>query len=927
MSTVHRPNDRPRPCSTCGKTLAPAMMSADGQCLRCAAEGPPLRTIGKFSVVGRLGAGAMGVVYKCSQPGLDRLVAVKVIHMGRQAAAEASLRFEREVRSAARLSHPNVVQIFDVGSEADLDYLVMEYVDGPSLDRLIGTPALTVHRSLSLIYHLASATAAAHALGMMHRDIKPSNVLLDKSGRPKLADFGLAKSLRDDEPLSRTGDLLGTPCYMSPEQAFEASADVDERTDVYSLGAVLYEMLTGRRPVDGPTLMSVLYKLAEDDIIPVGELNPNVPDEVRAICHRALAKNRGDRFQSANEMADAVRLYLATSGAAGDESRPAVVPALLPELVTALTVRSSPGQTARRPRWRRPAIFSATASLAAALVGISVWFPRHRPVQHPNDRSHAAVASDDTDLRPRPSVVLASSDIAAGLVAQAREQLGQSLQLPEADLRRQRVQAAIEDLSAALRRVPDHLEARLLRGRARRASGEYLAALDDLDHVLKRDAANLTALYERLLAAYAFRILYLGNISDALLRPRQVPRLAADINVLIERGGPSERRIARLIDALARTEFREAARLAEETSPAGKRSEHGADLAMLETDALLRAAGEAHAEEANADEADRPKKVSRRQGLARRADEKLAQGLAAEPNHAGLLFLQASAIICRSNWDARESSPAKSVYKSTAFQSVLERLRTATLQAGPDTPLAQAVLLLNLGELDGALEHVNVALSYRPDDPLPYVLKAWLKLSVPREAPLASTDVERLLDDLRPAFDPVPNDFNPFFVRALLETLAGRWDLARNDVFEARRKLGKSDPSDVPAYNRWYATANASPTEFYFATQDVLLNCGASTEPRVRLAHELLKRLNDSMLIKLDGLDEAEVRRMKGWTYYHLAICSAENKDRDGTLGHLREAVGTNLADLSPDAVREEPIFADWHDDEAFVQLLTSAIQ
>ncbi|HEV3344969.1 MAG TPA: protein kinase [Pirellulales bacterium] len=928
MSTVHRPNDHV--CATCGKLLAPAMLSAAGQCRRCEAEGPPLRSIGKFSVVGRLGAGTMGVVYKCSQPGLDRLVAVKVVRPGQHPAAESALRFEREVRAAAQLSHPNVVQIFDVGAEGEVQYLVMEFVDGPSLDRLIGTPALTIERSLSLIYHLASATAAAHALGMIHRDIKPSNVLLDKSGRPKLADFGLAKSLWDGEPLSRTGDLVGTPCYMSPEQAFDASAEVDARTDVYSLGAVMYEMLTGRRPVDGPTLMSVLYKLAEEDVMPVDELNPKVPDAVRAICQRALAKNRDERFQSASEMAEAVRAYmLAQIGPKSGGLRPAAVPDLLPELVTAVAVRR-PLKAATR-RWRPlpslgTAALIAVVSIAVVWGGVYGWW-RFGPSRQQLASGLSGARADSSVHAPRPADVPASSEIASGLVAQAREQLAQSIKLPEPELRRQRVQAAIEDLSAALRRTPDSLEARLLRARARRATGEYVAAWDDLNQVLQRQPDNLAALYERLLAAYEFRLLYLGNISEPLVQPRQVAGLAADVNALIERGGGSERRAARLVDALARTEFREAARLADEPSAPDKAGAYPADLAMLEADALLRAAAAAQVEEANSQESERPAKRARRQALQRRADEKLERGLAADPNHAGLLFVKATAMIRKANWEAAEGNPVERVYKSTAFQKVLERFRSATLQAGPDTPLAQAVLLVNLGELDVALEHVNVALSYRPEDPLPYVLKAWLKLSVPRDAPLAAVDIDRLLDDLRPAFEPLPQDFNPFFVRALLETMAGRWDVARTDVFEARRKLGKSEPSNVYAYNQWYSTANGSPTEFLFATQDVLTTCGAAPELRVLLGHELLKRLDDAMLIRREGLDESELQRMIGWTHYHLALCAAEQKDRDGTLSHLREAVGIKLAELSPEAMRQDAAFADWRDDEAFVQLLTSAVQ
>jgi serine/threonine-protein kinase len=156
---------------------------------------PQPERIGKYEVVERLGAGAMGVVYKCRQPGLDRQVAVKVLLAARHSSGDQLQRFQREARAAAQLTHPNVVQVYDVGRDGDLDYFVMEYVEGNSLDRLIGTPLLTVERSLRLLVHLAMALEAAHRRGIIHRDVKPSNILLDDAGRPKLADFGLAKAL------------------------------------------------------------------------------------------------------------------------------------------------------------------------------------------------------------------------------------------------------------------------------------------------------------------------------------------------------------------------------------------------------------------------------------------------------------------------------------------------------------------------------------------------------------------------------------------------------------------------------------------------------------------------------------------------------------------------------------------------------------
>jgi serine/threonine protein kinase len=195
--------------------------------------------IGKYVPIRELGVGAMGVVYLCSQPGLERPVAVKVMIAGRHASPEQIQRFQREAWAAAQLSHPNVLQIYDVGREGMLNYFVMEYVDGPSLDALIGTPDLTLERTLRFVAQVARALQAAHARAIIHRDIKPSNILINPDDHPKLADFGLAKSLHDSQDLSGSGDIIGTPRYMSPEQALAVQGEIDHRTDIYSLGAVM----------------------------------------------------------------------------------------------------------------------------------------------------------------------------------------------------------------------------------------------------------------------------------------------------------------------------------------------------------------------------------------------------------------------------------------------------------------------------------------------------------------------------------------------------------------------------------------------------------------------------------------------------------------------------------------------------------------
>src|SRR5262245_30727141 len=329
-------------------------------------------TIGKYRGLARVGSGAMGVGYKCTRPGLDRPVAVKVLLAARHTGAHAAVRFEREARAAARLTHPNVVQIHDVGTEGDLPWFVMEFVDGCSLDKLIGTPALTLDATLRLVCLVARALQAAHEQGIIHRDIKPSNILLHSSGQPKLADFGLAKLLDDGSALSGSGDIIGTPRYMAPEQVLGGPQDVDARTDVYSLGAVMYEMLTGRPPVEGANVLAVLRKLSDEEPVPLRELNPAVPEEVAAICARALARARQDRFASAAEFAEAVQGYLLERlfscpeplGVPIARAIPLLPPALLP-----------PGE----PRHRKRALLlslaagSVLALAAYRLLGAPGW--------------------------------------------------------------------------------------------------------------------------------------------------------------------------------------------------------------------------------------------------------------------------------------------------------------------------------------------------------------------------------------------------------------------------------------------------------------------------------------------------------------------------------------------------------------------------
>jgi serine/threonine protein kinase len=246
----------------------------------------------------------MAVVYKAWQPSLERYVALKVLPEYFQHDPEFLARFQREARAAARLNHPNIVTIYDVGEHAGIHYIAMEYLDGGSLrDRLAAGP-LGLREAQRILAQLAGALDYAHSHGLIHRDIKPANILFTSDGRAKLTDFGIARA-SDDAQLTRTGVLMGTPEYMAPEQAEGKS--IDYRTDLYALGVVLYQMLTGQAPFRGTTPSATLHAVVYEPPPPPRQLNPGLPPAIEAVLLRALAKQPDQRFQRGVEMVAGLR--------------------------------------------------------------------------------------------------------------------------------------------------------------------------------------------------------------------------------------------------------------------------------------------------------------------------------------------------------------------------------------------------------------------------------------------------------------------------------------------------------------------------------------------------------------------------------------------------------------------------------------------
>jgi hypothetical protein len=308
-----------------------------------------------YEVLGELGRGGMGVVYQARDTSLKRVVALKMILVGGHAGEHELTRFRSEAEAVARLQHPNIVQIHEVGEHDGLPYFSLEYCPGGSLSkRLAGTP-LPPAEAAGLVATLALAVQAAHDKGVVHRDLKPANVLLGEGGVPKVADFGLAKRLDDASAKTHTGAVLGTPSYMAPEQAQGRAAG--PVVDVYSLGAILYECLTGRPPFKGATPLETLRQVIHDEPVPVTRLQPQTPRDLETVCLKCLHKESERRYDSARELADDLRRFL--------EGRP----------VLARPV----GRLERAAKWarRNPAVAAMAAGVVLALLagtGVSTGF-------------------------------------------------------------------------------------------------------------------------------------------------------------------------------------------------------------------------------------------------------------------------------------------------------------------------------------------------------------------------------------------------------------------------------------------------------------------------------------------------------------------------------------------------------------------------
>lgn len=261
----------------------------------------------RYRILSKIGVGGMADVYKGEDTLLGRPVAIKILHANFASDDEFVSRFKREAQAAGKLNHPNIVNMYDVGYDQDMHYIIMEYVDGETLKEYITRHhRLSIDEAVKITISIGEGLEHAHAMGIVHCDIKPHNVIITNTGRVKVTDFGIARAMNSTNTVMYTNSIMGSAHYLSPEQA--SGKSVDGNTDIYSLGVVLYEMLTGKVPFEGDTPIAVALKHVREKVIPPTRYNPSIPPLLESVVLKALAKNPADRFESISEMMGDLRL-------------------------------------------------------------------------------------------------------------------------------------------------------------------------------------------------------------------------------------------------------------------------------------------------------------------------------------------------------------------------------------------------------------------------------------------------------------------------------------------------------------------------------------------------------------------------------------------------------------------------------------------
>jgi serine/threonine-protein kinase len=375
---------------------------------------PTPRCFGKYEILETIGSGAMGVVYLAYDPVIDRRVAVKTIRKQTlDAVADATERFRREATAAGRLNHPGIVAVYDYGEDKDVAFIVMEYAPGLELDLYVAQHRPNHRQIAALMAELLDALGYAHGAGVVHRDVKPGNILVAE--RLKIADFGIARI--NNVIQTETGVAVGTPAYMAPEQFM--GKGVDHRVDLFAVGVILYELLTGQRPFEGQSLEELSYKICHADTVPATSLVANLPPAIDAVLTQALAKAKTERYASAADLSRAINTALAP---ANDEHEGS---GLRRSLLSAPSLEVAGGSKSAARRLWSPELLQQLEEILAPIIG---------SVARASVRRSAARATSPSELLRLMSESLESEPTRPTLVERLRVALGEKTSSPSAAL-------------------------------------------------------------------------------------------------------------------------------------------------------------------------------------------------------------------------------------------------------------------------------------------------------------------------------------------------------------------------------------------------------------------------------------------------------------------------------------------------------------
>jgi len=467
-----------------------------------------LGQVAGYEILGVLGRGAMGVVYKARQRGLKRIVALKMISAGGHHGPADLARFRSEAVAVADLQHPNIVQIYEVGEDRGHPFFSLEYVEGDSLAKKIGGTPRPPREAARLVRALADGMEYAHQRGIIHRDLKPANVLLTPGGEPKVSDFGLVKRLEDDAGQTQSGSILGTPSYMAPEQAEGKIKEIGPRSDIYALGGILYELMTGRPPFRAASILDTLQQVRTQDPIPPSQFQPKVPRDLETICLKCLQKDPAKRYATAAALGEDLRRFLAG------------------EPILARPV--SRAEWLWRWCWRNPrvaALGGLVAILVVAWAATSTLLYRLALANERNALANAASASQNASLaRHNAQEAQTKADLALANAADARRN-AERAKANEARARNQEQAAKVIAQDAIVQMI--HLGEQVMRRlRAKhdpaRAEAEWLRLRDDLLTMLQKEMVPLAERIEgHQVSPFAFATLH-QRLGDLLRRLGQI---------------------------------------------------------------------------------------------------------------------------------------------------------------------------------------------------------------------------------------------------------------------------------------------------------------------------------------------------------------------------------------------------------------------